>query len=50
MNNYDPDRVLSWKTCTCKKMHQLFTLDLRWDDIEGHLLEQTSETYTCYDL
>ena len=46
MNNNDPDRVLFWKTCTGKKCMNFCTLDLRWNDIEGHLLELLKpETY-----
>ena len=40
MNNHDPDRVLFWKTCTGKKCINFYTLDLGWDDIKRHLLEQ----------
>ena len=40
MNNNDPDRVLFWKTCTGKKCINVYTLDLGWYAIEGHLLEQ----------
>ena len=28
INNYDPDRVLFWKTCTAKKCINVYTLDL----------------------
>ena len=34
------DRVLFWKTCTGKKCINVYTLDLGWYAIEGHLLEQ----------
>ena len=40
MINCDPDRVLFWKTCTGKKCINVYTLDLGWYAIEGHLLEQ----------
>ena len=38
INNNDP--VLFWKTCTGKKCINVYTLDLGWYAIEGHLLEQ----------
>ena len=58
INNYDPDRVLFWKTCTGKKCINVYTLDLGWYAIEGYLLEQllkpihamTYECYTCYNI
>ena len=39
INNYDPDRVPFWKTCNWKKCINIYTLDLGWYAIEGHLLE-----------
>ena len=40
MNNNDIYCGLFWKTCNGKKCMNFCTLDLGWDDIEGHLLEQ----------
>ena len=39
-NNYNPDHVLLWKTCTGKKFINVYTLDLGWYVIKRHLLEQ----------
>ena len=39
-DKHDLDRVLFWKTCTGKKCINVYTLDLGWYAIEGHLPKQ----------
>ena len=48
MNNYDPDRVLFWKSL--KKCINSYTLDLGWDDIKKHLLEQKQSTLELWQV
>ena len=40
MNNHDLNRVLFWKTGNAKKCINFYTLDLGYDVIKRHLLEQ----------
>ena len=48
INNYDPDRVLFWKTCTGKKCINVYTLDLGVKWYQKASSWATSETYTCF--